>query len=491
METKTSILPLVALLSVRLALDKEVKNFQLSVFHKKWQSYGDIVLTIKTSNEELKYAIKCNQISETRSKIKSCEELVDVEKEQKRVEALQKNEHYEDTTFVIFTNAQISWEYTQNIDPNATIQPIKEKQHGLIKTSQEGKTLFEIPNKTGPNIVILINQIVEVDKIGELLNKHFEDHPSVVEATKEVLKYIGQWSKGELGGHHTLTKSDTILKIIQILLQEVVIEPVLSPKITDINLSSYQTWNETIKQVDLTVLKNQPYHLNRVSDPINKLIETIFNNPITQEKVLQISKGTVDTLEPEIKAYLFETVNNIDKPVSLSKLYRVLWKANRLPLLVKDRNGNFRDLLMNILEFMKKNQVKRQFIFCTDDPDTVTTNMDLKLFKNLGDIKNCFDYSGICVPVLNGPQINLEQICSGNPYFAKRITPEAFLNLTLMKCSIKTGSHKSNHEEDDNLMIILNDHNLLEEIYKIQKSGSEKPKGFGKLRGVDPTLFIM
>lgn len=459
-----------------------------------------VIEIVKQGVIENKYAIKCKNVSNTRQKLHSFKEIINIEKEAERIKDLDKNEFFDNTKFAIFTTAEQPWRSSpENGSSSEDVQspftagaiPIKEKE--LIDVSRKEKAVFEFTSKDGRKMLLFTSQHIGPNKVDQLLKENFEDYPDIVNASKEFAKYIKNWSKGEAGGDYSLRKIDIILKLVQILLEDIVTEPVTPNKPSGNNLS-YDIWNKIIDEVDITVLKNDPYVISRISDPIIKIMESIFGTTIRANRVINLEDEVVNSLEPEIKAYLFETLQK--DPISLKKLCYSLWKANRIPLLLIDK-GKMRDVIFNIISFLKQKGFKRQFMFLSDDPASVTPKGDIKLFKNLRDIKDYVVLSEIKLQVSIGPDLNLDQIVNSNPFFLKWVTPDIFLNLTLQKCSFKGISPKHHAEHGNDLQIIVNSDAILKEIYQgiCQSVNIQEEENsyitFGNLRGMNPALLSM
>lgn len=493
-------------LTLKLALDDGIEDFHISVFNKKWLSYGDVVIEIvKKGVIETTYAIKCKNVSNARQKLHSFKEIINIEKESDILNDLDENELFHNTKFAVFTTAQRPWNSSSehgsssddenNVQSPLTAGAIPIKENVLIDVSRKEKAVFEFTSKNGRKVLLFTSQHIGPNKIDQLLKEKFEDYPDIVFATREFAKYINLWSNGKKGGNYSFRKIDTVLNLVQILLQDIVTEPIISNKSTGSNIS-YDKWNGIIDEVDITVLKNDPYVLSRISDPIIKIMENIFGTTIRAKRLINLDDEMVKSFEPEIRAYLFETVQELEEPISLKNLCYVLWKANKIPLLLTDK-GKMRDVIFDIISFLKQKGYKRKFMYLSNDPASVTPKGDIQFFKNLRDIRQQVILSEIKLQVSKGPDLNLEQIVNSNPFFLKWVTPDIFLNLTLEKCSFKGIAPKHHTEHGNDLQIIVNSDRILKEIYQgiCQSLDIEKEDNnfisFGNLRGMDPSLLSM
>lgn len=492
---------LAAYISLQLAQDKNVENYFISVFNKKWQSFGDIVIEIiKADLTNVIYAIKCKPISESKSKLTSLNSLIKMDKEICRAMDLKNIPDFDKVTFAIFTNAQMTNKSATKVKSTSDIENktikkeqiilINKKDHNLLKVSEKDDALFKISSPASPHIILFSSQKADTESLKKLLSRYFEDHPNILSVSQEFIKYIKHWSTGELGGEYSLNKTDIILKIVYILLKDVIVEPIILSKNSGTTLESYKIWNSVIEKVDLTVIQNEPYNISRISDVLVRIVENTFNTTVRPNGSLSLNEDIVQRVDPEVKAYLFELVHNLKGPISIAKIYYALWKANRIPLLINDKE-KWCDFILEVIDFLKQHGFKRSFIIFSNDPSSLSSRKNLIIFKTLDDIKEHVMLNQIYLEVLNGPEVTLENIFDSNPFALKWVTPQLFLNLSSKKCLFKGFTHKNISEQEDCRYIVLNDNSILQHIYEgvHQNTDDNKFIDFGKLKGLNPTLL--
>lgn len=509
-KNKEYICLLTAILSLQIALDENIEDFYISVFNKKWFSYGYIVIDIlKNGDLERKFAIKCKPVPNNEIKICSFRDIITIKKESERVKALLQHHGSVKTTFAIFTTFQAPMKKDLSPDEEQSelesVQPVKEKELLLIDVSNKDGAVFEIPIEDGHKILIFTSQNIGQNRIQGQLEEKFKNYPHISYASKEFITYMKNWCKGCLGGFYSLRKIDVILNLGYILLQDVIMDPITPivsnkkntstdtsstvPSDTGNDTTSYKMWNNVIDKMDLTILKKDLCNVSRISTPIIEFVNKTFDTIIETGRLLHVKTETVKALDPEIKAYLLEATQNLEYPLPSREVYSALWKANRIPLLLNHKVGS-EDFIVNIICFMKQNHFKRKFIIFSDDPSSMTVKNDFKMFRSICDILVYINLWEINVKLADGIDITLGEICSSNLFLLRSITPEKFLSLTLGKCSFEEAADNDFVRGSDCLQLIIHDKEIWRKIYKPKSTQKElNHPYFQKIKVNNPALL--
>ncbi|CAH1968993.1 unnamed protein product [Acanthoscelides obtectus] len=149
-------------LSIKLALDENVKQAKISINDKKWQSFGDIVVYVAYSNREMTYAIKCKQVTSSKHQIDSLKEAkVEIHKEYSSVcklierlipqlDKVTMNKHFTSiynaieyltgvTQFAIFTPCGAGSNFSRSFDP--TVENMKSMWGSIMEINKHGKPI--------------------------------------------------------------------------------------------------------------------------------------------------------------------------------------------------------------------------------------------------------------------------------------------------------------------------------------------------------------
>ncbi|VEN41832.1 unnamed protein product [Callosobruchus maculatus] len=561
-------------LSLKLALDENIKQAKISINDKKWQSFGDIVIYIAHSNKEMTYAIKCKQVASAKHQIDSLKEAkVEMHKEYSSVckliekitphiDKVTMNKHYTSipngteyiiamTQFAIFTpcaagsnfsrsvvpsleKTKGTWNTITDLDPNGrqmqavklddiaqkvsprdnrelglTMRPAKRNE--IINTNPDRETIFNFQPQAYekptvmPNIAIYTSQNVFQDMIPELLKKKFSKS-SFTDISESYKRYIENWSNGKLGGNYKITKKDIILKVGEILLSKYVV----GPRMVKLNTTydNFDTWNSVIDKVDLTVVEDEQFVISKMCQPINTLIEEIFSVKIDTssrtiklakevveekdgvwKKIIKLEKQIEEMKDKEMKAYFFEEVHDfLDVP--LPKIYMVLWKVGKIPLLMSTKKfEDDKSFILQVISFMKSYGVNKKFLLKTTQPEMVRSRDDLIIFKNLDNIQSFVDLEAISVRVVDNFKLSLRDIQTTDQFFFKWVTPNIFFDMSLGRYSIKRNIFKNDIENE--LKIVLSDE-MLEKIKETLYKGNQssiKYDTLDRLEGLNPLWF--
>nr|CAI5834165.1 unnamed protein product [Callosobruchus analis] len=561
-------------LSLKLALDENIKQAKISINDKRWQSFGDIVIYIAYSNKEMTYAIKCKQVASAKHQIDSLKEAkVEVHKEYNSVckliekitphiDKVTMNKHYTNipngseyiiamTQFAIFTPCEAGsnfsrsfapplektkgmWNTITDLDMNGrqmqagkldeilqkgnsrdnkefglTMRPAKRNE--IINTNPDRETIFNFQTHAYekqavmPNIAIYTSQNVFQNMIPELLKKKFSKS-TFADISESFKRYIENWSNGNLGGHYKITKKDIILKIGEILLSKYIV----GPRMVKLNTTfdNFDTWNSVIDKVDLTVVEDEQFVISKMCQPINTLIEEIFSVKIdtssrtiklakelveekdgVRKKIIKLEKQIEEMEDKELKAHFFEEVHDfLDVP--LSKIYMVLWKVGKIPLLMSTKkHEDDKSFILEVISFMKSYGVNKKFLLKTTQSEKVRSKDDLIIFKHLDNIQSFVDLEAISVRVADNFRLSLKDIQATDQFFFKWVTPNIFFDMTLGRYSIKRNIFKNDIENE--LKIVLSDEMLekiKETLYKGNQS-SVKYDTLDRLEGLNPLWF--
>ncbi|KAJ8939380.1 hypothetical protein NQ318_011941 [Aromia moschata] len=297
---------LAAFLSLRLVLNHNVHDFMISVNDKDWGAFGDVVVNMLYKGKTILYAI---HVSSDFSKAVTLKR-----------EVLNK------------------WKTNDDITCDATIE-LKSltKKNDLINVTSDSENVYTFLLKDKiecelPSILLYTSQRVVPSMLNQQLKVGFKNYPDI---SKDFIKYIENWEEGKLGGHYKLRKKDIILKIGEILLTPYIV----SPKRIQPHHHSFDIWNNIINNVDLTVVKNEPFAISKICVPLNRIIEETFATNIdTITKSISLKSGDssiLDRIRDPFKSYLFEVLQDQKRDeLPLHQVYTIFWKAGKIPLLL-------------------------------------------------------------------------------------------------------------------------------------------------------------
>nr|CAH7727122.1 unnamed protein product [Callosobruchus chinensis] len=541
-------------LSLKLALDENIKQAKISINDKKWQSFGDIVIYIAYSNKEMTYAIKCKQVASAKHQIDSLKEAkVEMHKEYNSVckliekitphiDKVTMNKLYTNipngsdyiiamTQFAIFTPCEAGSNFSRSFAPS--LEKTKGMWNTITDLDMNGRQLqaMKLDNvlqKVSQRDTRELGLMMRPAKRNEIINTNpdretiFNFQPQAYEKPtvmpniaiytsqnvfqNMIPEYIENWSNGNLGGNYKITKKDIILKIGEILLSKYVV----GPRMVKLNTTydNFDTWNSVIDKVDLTVVEDEQFVISKMCQPINTLIEEIFSVKIDTssrtiklakevveekdgvwKKIIKLEKQIEEMKDKEMKAYFFEEVHDfLDVP--LSKIYVVLWKVGKIPLLMSTKkHEEDKSFILEVISFMKSYGVNKKFLLKTRHPEKVRSKDDLIIFKNLNNIQSFVDLEAISIRVVDNFKLSLKDIQATDQFFFKWVTPNIFFDMTLGRYSIKRNIFKNDIENE--LKIVLSDE-MLEKIKETLYKGNQsaiKYDTLDRLEGLNPLWF--
>ncbi|CAG9857201.1 unnamed protein product [Phyllotreta striolata] len=502
-----------AFLSLKLALDPNVIDFKLSVNDNQYHSFGDLVVYIEQKDKSNSYyAIRCKQIltiSKTIERFSDAKIIID--KQIKSANKLNKLNHFDDIKFVVFTTCNLASNYQDKVDYYYKSQDksmiklniVQSRKNEIINVSPDAANVYLVTKKHEPSssesedgrhkklekklpkLFICTNQYP--DDLDDLLEKHFSNYPHLPSVHKPFGSYIENWAKGLLGGNYLLTKSDAILKLGELLLEQYVIQP----KIVNFKSDNFDQLNRVMEKVDVMVAKTEPLLLTKLCEPINQMIEQLLEvkfDSIT--KTVTITKEVLNK-QTTIKSYFFEEIDDLDSEIPLAKIYRVFWKAGKIPLLVylQKNDDNGKKFIFDVISFMKSHGVCKKFLVKTDVPYQYFNKPpeNLKIFSCLDDVKKYIDLTKIKIKIANDSFLSLQDISQHDPYFLKWITPSIFFDMILNRYSMSK-QNPSEYDVQCDLKIIL-DHETKDKV--LEKVCIEKcdAVNVGRLKDIDPKLF--
>ncbi|XP_074025578.1 uncharacterized protein [Leptinotarsa decemlineata] len=498
-------------LSLRLSLVESVRDFSISTNDRRWQSFGDIVICVTTYKDKEKsavYAIKCKQVCEVGKQIDSLTQAkINMEKEYVSLAGLKKLQEFDIVKFLIFTTNSTSskfssvesentvevsgetlnlWKTDEGTVPESDIILVKSsKRTDIIDVTSDRDNVFLIYPKDEndsyqlPFVYLYTSQNVSPKMITDLFQKKFD-----VFIYHQYLKYIENWSEGKLGGNYYLTKRDVILKIGEILLSSYL----LLPKKILFGSGNFDTWNEIISQVDVTIVKRENHVTSKIRQPINQIIETSLGKIDDVSKSIEITKDILEAVkEPIIRAYLFEEYDTQESEIPMSKIYLIFWKAGKIPLLLETEKKDEREIILKVIRFMKENGVIRKFILKTSQS---FVDNSLKIFSCLDDVKHLVDLDEVKLSFIRG-ELSLKTICSSDSLFLKWITPNIFFDMALGKYEIRKVSNTDEEQPSDLKMILddINKNNLLMGLYPEYPLSQNELENGSRLKGINPLWF--
>ncbi|KAG5881164.1 hypothetical protein JTB14_024579 [Gonioctena quinquepunctata] len=491
-------------LSLRLALDPNVKDFNISMDDKRWHTFGDIVIDVKYKNRSTVYAIKCKRVYEFPKTIDSFDQSrIRMEKEYESLTVLRNLQEFSNARFLIFSTCNTSpkfsetdttvgvsrqvlnlWRTEQGILPDTDYLIVKpSKRNDLVNVTSDSENIFSIYPETEnesfklPPVFFYTSQIVFPWMIDDLLKKKFE-----ISIKKKYSKYIEEWAEGNLGGNYYLNKRDVIIKVGEILLFPYMMLP---KKIITADEKNFEIWNKVMNRVDLIVVERKNHVNGRMCEPLNQMIEEKFGKIDEVSKTITISDEIVKGIEDSrIKAYLFEEYDStsLKYKISLSKFYKIFWKSGKTPIpLSSEKDPEQDELIVKVISFMKQYGVNLKFLLKTSRP--TLSEKTLNIFGCLDDVKELVDLKkvGFTIP---GGFVSLDEIRFTDPTILKMITPNQFFDMALGKYSIQKDTLKKG-ERLNGAMIILD--KKTKDL--IQESLGLEVKNTGRLEGINPLWF--
>lgn len=367
-----------------------------------------------------------------------------------------------------------------------SVVPLKKKNE-IINTTLDCENIFAFflddDHVVLPSVYVFTKQMVHPKMVYDVISKKIEVKEYI---DHEYIKYIENWGNGKLGGFYKLTKNDVILKLGELLLTPYV----ACPKKINLRNDSFAIWNDVMNYVDLTVLAWENFIISKISQPINRLIEDAFGVKIDAASRSISLKNKINDIRDEIlRAYLFEEIEDTDEDISLSQMYRVFWKAGKIPILLQTENDKpGTSYILEVICLMKQFGVHKKFLLKTTYPETVRSRCNMVVFKRLEDIQHLVNTSEIFIRVSESYQLSLESIIASDKFIVKWITPNIFFDLALGKYTLKQNSFNK-HDYEVEAKIVLEE----EDIDKLQRhlygDSPNKLKIPDRLHNVDPRLF--
>ncbi|XP_050499145.1 uncharacterized protein LOC114334701 [Diabrotica virgifera virgifera] len=498
---------LVSYLSIRLALDPNTTDFNISVNNRNWPTFGDIIVEQTFSDKFVTYAIRCKNISETPQTIDNLKDAkIFLEKEYTYVT---QHKNYSSTTFLIFTTCNTSSKFPEQIEikpelikhfikpSEETPPPIKVKIFPMTKknyilnvsTDNDNVFLMSPEHSSGlPPIYLYTNQRSYPHSINDLIKKLFPNLKP--EFARQYKNYIENWAEGKLGGNYMLSKKDVILKIGELLLSPYTI----LPKLVNFKSGNFDIWNKVINNTDVVIIKNEPFILSKLCEPFNQLIENSLStveekfkiDPLT--KIVTMSDTAFNKIsDHQIKAYLLE--EGFCRDFHLTILYKVFWKAGKISLLISlEDNEDCKDYILDVISYMKQEGVRKKFMLKTETPFEFTSiPKNLKVFSCLNDVKELVNLDLLKIWVDRKYSLSAKDICKTDPFFLKWVTPSAFFDMIMERITmIKEEGTKMDVQTDFKIILDDTDRNKI----KSSLYGAESiPESWDRLAGIDPVLF--
>ncbi|KAJ8927373.1 hypothetical protein NQ314_020148 [Rhamnusium bicolor] len=489
----------------------------ISVNDREWGAFGDVIINVFYKEKSTIYAIQCKRINKTARQITCLEEAkLYMEKQYDKITELKFNgKDFNEIRFVIFTTCRTStdfcktftlpprvlnkWKTTsQDVSIIATVQLKPLKKNDIINVTGEAENIYSFLLMENiecqlPHFFFYTSQRVTPTMLNQLLKLKFDNYPDI---SNDYTKYIESWGEGKLGGNYKLRKKDVILKIGEILLNPYTV----TPKKVQSKHDSFDVWNSVIDQMDLTVVKNEPFTISKICQPLNKIIEqTLRINIDTITKSINLKKGNqsvLDSIKDPIKSYLFEVVQNrLMDDIPLHLVYVIFWKAGKIPLLLSSENQEDRKgFILDIILFMKQMGVNKKFLLKSADLNLTRYKGNLKIFTCLDDIKYLVNLDELNIRVSDTFNLSLSILHSNDPFFFKWVNSNIFFDIALGKYSLKASYYTNRKQKNDDLKIILSDEvkeQLENSLYAqngLLRLNSKKYKT-DRLRDIDPCLF--
>ncbi|KAF2893325.1 hypothetical protein ILUMI_12849 [Ignelater luminosus] len=245
--------------------------------------------------------------------------------------------------------------------------------------------------KSIDNFYLFTNQINAKDvpnKIEDEIRKLTKSNYSKA-VCDDFIKFITEWSKGNLGGHYCLTRNDIVTKLSELFLKNYEIELLQEP------YSFYEgeqkfIWNRIIQDKNVTIINAN--NDNRLI--FNFILEYIGSKLKEYCNVTKRKQWSDNLPQKDQKLFYKETTNSKIEllkvvcghdSIVLYDVYKCLWNLKKLPLILEIWNKEQYKEICNIL---KLSNYSYQIIILNRTLENLTLDKRICHFENLKDLND-------------------------------------------------------------------------------------------------------
>ncbi|KAF2897959.1 hypothetical protein ILUMI_08211 [Ignelater luminosus] len=238
------------------------------------------------------------------------------------------------------------------------------------------------------NFYLVSNQVHAKDvhkKIEETIKKIVDTNDAKM-IGENLIKFITEWGKGNLGGHYFLTKKYIIWKLSELLFNEYEIKLLKEPYCY-YDGEQKMLWNEIIKDKTVTLIDIKyddkiafKFILEYIGSEIKKYcnIEDVnWSHDLSQNNQNLFYDQNID-----LKPQMLKIVGNHGK-ISINDIYKCLWHLNKLPLLLEI---NKKEQYDHINEILKLSNYCCKIIIINRSAEDITIAKMINHFKSLRDL---------------------------------------------------------------------------------------------------------
>ncbi|KAF2879737.1 hypothetical protein ILUMI_26433, partial [Ignelater luminosus] len=205
--------------------------------------------------------------------------------------------------------------------------------------------------------------------------------------SEDFMKFIVEWSKGNLGGHFRLTKRDIVSKLTELLFSNYEIKLFEEP------YNFYESkqkfvWNKIVKDKTVTIID-----INSVDNLIYGFLLEYIGSTVKEycnvakrkswfDNLSQKNRKLLNKVNPNLKWQLFKTAGNSNNIV-LYHVYKSLWSFHKIPLVLEiGKKEHYRQ----ILEVLKLSNYAYKVIILNKSSERLTLDRKIHHFENLRDL---------------------------------------------------------------------------------------------------------
>ncbi|XP_063912865.1 uncharacterized protein LOC135129600 [Zophobas morio] len=485
-ENRHYINTLTTFLAVRFALSTN-QDFKVSVNNDKWNDFGDIVFEFDHPEKTIE-AIRCKKI-ETKNKytpvaLTAESGKLSLKEQCEILKKLNRKDDFVKTNFKLYTVSSVKVDKNPEVvydesDVQKWQSDDKESWKGVkVEIKQSKSKKKDLFNTTDDADDVCTFQMVNHgdDSINEDLSK-FQMYikqkrkPEMMsfidtiikdnfyidfDVSDELFKYVRNKFKTEKvlkKGERCLkvTRENVLVKIAEILLSPFLVVPHDLIEEKDLDL-----WNDSIKEFDITVLKDEEDIVTKIYKGINHVLKQEINYSLSIFREVQIDTENITNEKLKKKLFGYDG--------SLKFLYLALWKSGLTPLILRAQDHKQLHLICDVVTFLKQENFLLKFVITTDlKLDHRYFSEKLKVFLSMSDLKLLENV--VLEKILSKKikvlkldcQVSLKEIDKLNCDFLKKLSPHAFLNILFDDYSFVNVQVPMTNEIDDNTIVLGDD----------------------------------
>ncbi|KAF2879739.1 hypothetical protein ILUMI_26435, partial [Ignelater luminosus] len=300
---------------------------------------------------------------------------------------------FENVYFLLYTNKEIEpCDFLIPHNVSGSLAHLNSEKDSKIFQIDVKKVSFELGLSDVEdinNLYMFCNQIdprCVPSKIEEEVRKITRSNCAKT-VSEELIKYIIEWSKGNLGGYFYLTKRDIVSKLTELIFSNYEI------KLLEKAYSFYENrqtfiWNKIIEDKIITVIDIHSednlifdfllkYIGNKVKETCNVTKRKRWFDSLPQKDQKLFYKDN-----PNLKWHIFKTAGSGDNIV-LYHVYKCLWASQKLPLVLEiDKKEHYRQ----IVDILKLSNYVYKVIIINKSAESLTLDRKIHHFESLCDL---------------------------------------------------------------------------------------------------------